>query len=145
MSSHTDIDRIGILAATELAMQQALSMLAKTITPTYVLVDGRDHFWFDYPHSSIVRGDDTEPTIAAASIIAKVTRDRLMIEAAAQFPMYGFDRHKGYGSEEHIAAIRNYGPCALHRKSFLRNIPMESVELTADPPRPVAAESSPRR
>ena len=122
MSSQDDVDRIGILAATEKAMQQALAMLSQKIIPTYLLVDGCDHFWFDYPHSSIIRGDDLEPSIAAASIIAKVTRDTLMIEAASRFPLYGFDRHKGYGSEEHIAMIKQHGPCALHRKSYLKNI-----------------------
>jgi ribonuclease HII len=112
------IDRIGILEATQSAMQQAVAMLAERITPTYLLVDGRDKFWFDYPHSSIIRGDSLEPVIGAASIIAKVTRDRLMIEADATFPLYGFARHKGYGTPEHLDAIRQHGTCALHRRSF---------------------------
>ncbi len=121
------IDRIGILEATNEAMRQALTMLAEKITPTYLLVDGRDAFWFDYPHTSIIRGDDLEPAIAAGSIIAKVTRDRLMVEAASEFPVYGFEGHKGYGSSNHIAAIKEHGPCAIHRRSFLRNI-LTSVE-----------------
>ncbi len=121
------IDRIGILEATNEAMRQALSMLSEKITPTYLLVDGRDAFWFDYPHSSIIRGDDKEACIAAGSIIAKVTRDRLMIEAAQEFPQYGFEGHKGYGSSDHIAAIKSYGPCVLHRRSYLRNILGETV------------------
>ncbi|HVW66795.1 MAG TPA: ribonuclease HII [Candidatus Peribacteraceae bacterium] len=131
MSSQEEIDAYGILQATENAMQQALAMVAERITPTYVLVDGNDKFWFDYPHSSVVRGDDKEPTIAAASILAKVTRDRLMLECATDFPQYGFERHKGYGSEEHIAAIKTHGPCALHRKSFLRNIVQEESQTVS--------------
>ncbi len=113
------IDRIGILAATEMAMHLALEQLKKIITPTFLLVDGRDAFWFDYPHTSIVRGDSLEPAIAAASIIAKVTRDRFMKEQAEQYPQYGFERHKGYGAPEHLEAIRNFGPCPLHRKTFV--------------------------
>jgi len=122
MSSAQDIDTIGILASNEKAMQTALAMLCETITPTYLLVDGRDKFWFDYPKSSIIGGGGKEPSIAAASIIGKVTRDRLMKERAKEFPQYGFDGHKGYASPEHIAAIKKHGPCELHRMTFLRNI-----------------------
>src|SRR3989344_5805209 len=98
MSSADHIDRHGILAATERAMQEAIRALAQIITPTYLLVDGRDKFWFDYPHTSIIRGDESESCIAAASIVAKVTRDRLMIASAKEFPQFGFERHKGYGT-----------------------------------------------
>jgi ribonuclease HII len=115
------IDRIGILEATQMAMQQAVAMLAEHTRPTYLLIDGRDRFWFDYPHSSVIRGDSLEPTIAAASIIAKVTRDRLMTEADVHFPLYGFARHKGYGTPEHRNAIHIHGPCVLHRRTFLRD------------------------
>jgi len=120
LSSASFIDRFGILAATERAMQQAVSMLALAKRPTYLLVDGRDKFWFDYPHSSIIKGDTLEPCISAASIIAKVTRDHMMREADKAFPGYGFVRHKGYGSEEHYAMLRKLGMCAIHRKSFTR-------------------------
>jgi len=113
------IDTIGILSATKLAMQTALAQLAKNVTPTYLLVDGRDAFWFDYPHSSIIDGDNLEPAIAAASIIAKVTRDRIMIGHAKTFPHFGFERHKGYGSAEHLEAIRIHGFTQLHRRSYL--------------------------
>ncbi len=116
------IDKIGILEATNKAMQEAVAMLAKTITPTYLLVDGRDAFWFDYPHSSLIKGDGLEPCIAAASIIAKVTRDRFMIEADQQFPLYGFAGHKGYGAPLHIEMIQAHGVTPLHRKTYLRNI-----------------------
>ncbi len=120
---HADeIDAIGILEATNRAMQEAVAMLAQTITPTYLLVDGRDAFWFDYPHSSVIKGDSLEPSIAAASIIAKVTRDRMMIEAHQQFPLYGFDGHKGYGAPLHIEMIKAHGPTPLHRLSYLKNV-----------------------
>lgn len=117
-----DIDAIGILEATNRAMQEALSMLSKVITPTYVLVDGRDAFWFDYPHSSVIRGDSIEPCIAAASIVAKVTRDRIMKAHSETFPQYGFHQHKGYGAPMHIDALHAYGPCELHRKTYLTRI-----------------------
>ena len=115
-----EIDAAGILAATEKAMQKAVTELADLVNPTYLLIDGRDKFWFDYPHSSIIRGDETEPCISAASIIAKVTRDRIMIEYHGKFPRYGFDVHKGYGVPMHFAAIRQHGMCMLHRRTFLK-------------------------
>lgn len=113
------IDARGILAATEAAMQDAVRMLALTRKPTALLVDGHDRFWFDYPHTSIIRGDVTEPCISAASIVAKVLRDHMMQEAHRRFPLYGFDRHKGYGTEEHRAMIARHGLCPLHRRSFI--------------------------
>ena len=116
------IDEIGIMAATEKAMQQAVAELAKIVKPTYLLVDGRDKFWFDYPHSSVIKGDQKERCIAAASILAKVTRDRLMVEYDEEFPEYGLREHKGYGTESHTAAIQRIGPSNLHRRTFLRNI-----------------------
>jgi len=115
------IDQHGILAATEKAMQEALEYIEKTITPTYLLVDGRDRFWFNYPHSAVIRGDETEPCISAASILAKVTRDRLMLGYAKTHP-YGFEEHKGYGTAGHFAAIRKHGLSPLHRRTFLKNI-----------------------
>lgn len=137
------IDRIGILEATNEAMRVALAMVAEKITPTYLLVDGRDAFWFDYPHTSIIKGDDKEACIAAGSIIAKVTRDRLMMEASQKFPQYGFEGHKGYGSSDHIAAIKMHGPCALHRRSYLRNILSDSPFLQTTPsPKPVSESSA---
>lgn len=117
-----EIDTIGILEATNRAMQEALAQLTVHITPTYLLVDGRDAFWFDYPHSSVIRGDALEPAIAAASIIAKVTRDRYMVELDAEFPLYGFAGHKGYGAPLHIEAIKQHGPTPFHRHSYLKNI-----------------------
>ncbi len=114
----SEIDRIGILAATEIAMQQAVAQVAAITSNLYLLVDGRDAFWFDHPHSSIIRGDTSEKCIGAASIIAKVTRDRHMIKLHEEFPQYGFAVHKGYGTPEHYAAIGEHGLLPLHRKTF---------------------------
>jgi ribonuclease HII len=125
------IDANGILAATERAMQQAVEELRKSIAPTYLLVDGRDKFWFDYPHSSIIRGDETEPCISAASIIAKVTRDRIMEREHQRFPLYGFEEHKGYGAPAHLEAIRIHGPSPLHRTTFLKNLHLEAHAIVA--------------
>ncbi len=122
LSTNADIDAHGIMASNESAMQRAIAMLAQTITPTYLLVDGRDKYWFDYVHSSIIEGDAKEACIAAASIVAKVTRDRMMTEYATHFPIYGFERHKGYAAPEHIDALKQHGPCAIHRRSFLTAI-----------------------
>ena len=116
------IDSIGILDSTERAMHQALAMIEEHIKPTYLLIDGRDRFWFNYPNSKVIRGDSSEVCIAAASIVAKVLRDRFMIEASEQFHQYGFSQHKGYGTEEHMAAIEKYGLCVLHRKTFVKNL-----------------------
>ena len=121
------IDAAGILTATERAMQRALQNLRRLIDVTYVLVDGRDHFWFDLPHSSVVSGDVLEPCISAASIIAKVLRDQLMIRSERIFPGYGFDEHKGYGTPFHIARILNVGLSPLHRISYLGRIEAQST------------------
>ena len=121
-SSNHDIDAHGIMASNESAMQRAVAMLAQTVTPTYLLVDGRDKHWFDYVHSSLVEGDAKEACIAAASIVAKVTRDRMMVDFANEHPLYGFDGHKGYAAPQHIEALKTHGPCAIHRRSFLTAI-----------------------
>lgn len=139
-STAKEIDEIGILAATEKAMNDALKMLEKVITPTSLLVDGRDAFFFPYPKVSIIGGDGLEPTIAAASIIAKVSRDRWMREQAKMYPQYGFEGHKGYGSLEHIDAIKKHGPCELHRLSFLTRI----LSSGPDPQQSTRAENRKR-
>jgi ribonuclease HII len=113
---HKVIDRINILQATHLAMRRALENLA--VKPDYVLVDGNSFKHDTLRFQNIIGGDAKSFTIAAASIIAKVTRDRLMCELDACFPHYGFARHKGYGTPQHIEAIRSYGICEIHRKSF---------------------------
>ena len=122
MVDASEIDRIGILAATEIAMQRAVAEVAKIERNLYLLVDGRDAFWFDHPHSSIIRGDAHERCIGAASIIAKVTRDRHMIAYHVEFPDYGFAVHKGYGTPEHYAAIEKHGFTPLHRRTFCRGV-----------------------
>ncbi len=123
------IDEYGIVRATEHAMHLALEHLRRMATPEFLLVDGRDAFDFDYHHESVVRGDSTHACIAAASIVAKVTRDRIMREWHASYPQYLFDGHKGYGSAEHRARIIEHGPCPLHRHSFLSSILMEQLSL----------------
>jgi ribonuclease HII len=113
---HKEIDRINILQATHAAMRKALEDL--TIKPDYVLVDGNTFNHDTLRFQNIIGGDAKSFTIAAASIIAKVTRDRLMCELDICFPQYGFARHKGYGTPQHIEAIRTFGICEIHRKSF---------------------------
>lgn len=131
------IDAQGILAATESAMQQAVCSIARVVRPTFLIVDGRDKFWFDYAHTSIIDGDELEPAIAAASILAKVTRDRLMCELAQEYPHYRFDVHKGYGTPLHREMLTTYGPCPIHRRTFLTSLPSlpSSSSTTTTPPR----------
>ncbi len=115
--SHATIDRINILQAAFLAMKKAIGALKQK--PDFVMLDGR----FLIPNISlgqkvIVRGDEIVFSIAAASIIAKVTRDRIMRKMHEQYPQYGFDQHKGYGTKLHLSRLIEYGPCPIHRKSF---------------------------
>ena len=111
------IDEIGILPANRLAMGTAVAQL--TPAPQFLLIDGRIRLpQLNIPQKSIVRGDSKSLSIAAASILAKVTRDRLMCELDDQFPNYGFAQHKGYGTELHRAAITQHGPCPQHRHTF---------------------------
>ena len=114
--SAAEIDAINILQATYLAMKRAVLNL-KT-QPTYALVDGNRAPPLPCKVQTIIKGDSLSLSIAAASIIAKVTRDRMMIEMDTQFPGYGFALHKGYGTAKHAAALAQLGPCAEHRKSF---------------------------
>jgi ribonuclease HII len=113
---HKEIDRINILQATHAAMRSALENL--TLKPDYVLVDGNSFNHDKLRFRNIIGGDAKSFTIAAASIIAKVTRDRIMCEFDVCFPQYGFAQHKGYGTPQHIEAIQKYGICEIHRKSF---------------------------
>jgi ribonuclease HII len=115
-ASAEEIDRLNILQATLLAMQRAVQGLR--LAPKQVLVDGNRVPALNMPVQAIVRGDATVAAISAASILAKVHRDRLCLELHARFPDYGFDGHKGYPTPEHLAALQRHGPCAAHRRSF---------------------------
>ncbi|TSE32306.1 Ribonuclease HII [Tepidimonas thermarum] len=116
VASVEEIDRLNILQATLLAMQRAVAGLR--LRPSLVLVDGNRLPVLDVRAEAVVRGDATVAAIAAASILAKVTRDRLMDEAHAAYPAYGFDRHRGYGTAQHVQALRTHGPTPWHRRSF---------------------------
>ena len=110
------IDTINILQATMLAMKEAV--LGISLNPDYLLIDGINRIELDLPQATVIRGDQKSISIAAASIIAKVSRDRLMEMYHRQFPMYNFLKNKGYGTREHLNAISQYGRCKLHRRSF---------------------------
>lgn len=116
MAEPLTIDRVNILEATRLAMQEALARLP--VEPELVLTDFVALGGLGCPQRNLVRGDQRSATVAAASIIAKVTRDRIMAEADRMYPEYGFARHKGYPTEEHRLALWRHGPCPLHRRSF---------------------------
>ena len=118
--SHSKIDEINILQASLLAMSISVSRLK--IVPDLVLVDGNKKFEFMRPVLPIVKGDSKSFSIAAASIIAKVARDRVMKRLDIKFPQYSWNKNKGYPTREHIKAVKLYGPSPLHRKTFLKNI-----------------------
>lgn len=113
---HLEIDRINILRASHEAMRIALGAL--TSLPEHVLIDGLPVFPFPLPQTAIIDGDCYSLTIAAASVIAKVTRDRIMRDFCAQFPEYCFEQHKGYSTELHLSRLHEFGPCPIHRRSF---------------------------
>ncbi len=115
-ASVEEIDALNILQATMLAMRRAVMGLR--LPPKLVLVDGNRLPVLDIRAEAIVKGDDKVPAISAASILAKVSRDRWCQEYHQQFPQYGFDQHKGYGTAEHLAALRLHGPCPQHRRTF---------------------------
>lgn len=117
-ASELEIDEINILQATFLAMERAMAQL--TPPPELALIDGNRAKDFGLPVRTIVKGDSLSASIAAASILAKVTRDRLMEQYDEQYPQYGFAVHKGYGTKRHYAALREYGPCPIHRQTFLK-------------------------
>ena len=112
------IDEINILNATKKGMKDALNSLLPY--PEYLLVDAVKHD-FGIPYKAIIHGDALSYSIACASILAKVTRDKIMEEYDAIYPEYGFAKHKGYGTKQHIEALKKYGPCPIHRKSFIKN------------------------
>ncbi len=116
MASNAEIDRINILQATREAMRRALSEL--NVQPDLALIDGNQNIDSGIAERTIVRGDSRCASVAAASVVAKVTRDRLMSAYATQFPGYGFEQHKGYPTQAHYDCLRTLGPCAIHRLSF---------------------------
>lgn len=122
----TEIDQINILQATFLAMQRAVHALK--LGPHYVLVDGNKCPSFPCEAEAIIKGDQTEPAISAASIVAKVLRDRLMHLLDKKYPQYGFAQHKGYATILHIETLKLYGPCRIHRKSFAPVAECDSIE-----------------
>ena len=118
LASHEEIDEINILQATYLAMERAIAQLS--VKPDMALIDGNRAKDFGIPVRTVVKGDSLSASIAAASILAKVTRDDLMLEAAKAYPQYQFDVHKGYGTKAHYAALTEHGPSPIHRMTFLR-------------------------
>ena len=111
------IDEINIRQASHKAMADAVENLG--IAPQHILIDGNDNIPFDLPYTYIVKGDAKSQTIAAASILAKVSRDRLMVEIDKEYPEYGFAKHKGYGTKAHMEAIQKFGVTKVHRQSFM--------------------------
>ena len=111
-----DIDRLNIYNATLLAMKKAVNEL--TNAPDYLLIDGRMDVHVSQPRTYLTRGESLSTSIAAASIIAKVFRDRVMLDEDTRYPLYGFKKHKGYGTREHMENIKRYGLCPIHRRTF---------------------------
>lgn len=118
LASHEEIDEINILQATFLAMKRAIAKLDQK--PDLALIDGNRTTDFGIPAKSVVKGDSLSANIAAASVLAKVTRDNIMVELAEKYPQYGFEVHKGYGTKAHYTAIDAHGRCEIHRISFLK-------------------------
>ena len=119
-ADHTEIDEINILQATYLAMERAIGKLA--VKPDFALIDGNRAKDFGIPLETVVGGDGRSASIAAASILAKVTRDDYMLEMAKEYPGYGFEIHKGYGTKAHYVALAENGPCPIHRMTFLKKL-----------------------
>ena len=117
-ASHEEIDQINILQATYLAMERAMAALS--VKPELALIDGNRAKDFGLPVETVVKGDSRSASIAAASILAKVTRDDLMLQAAEEYPQYQFEIHKGYGTKAHYAALTAHGPSPIHRMTFLK-------------------------
>ncbi len=123
-SSASYIDRYGIVPAIKRALTEALSRLEVSPKECHVLLDGSLSAPIEYTHqSTIIRGDDSEPVISLASIVAKVTRDRLMNRLASKYPVYGFESHKGYGTSYHVQTIAQVGLSDIHRASFCTRLP----------------------
>lgn len=119
-ADHTEIDEINILQATFLAMERALSQLK--LKPEMVLIDGNREKDFDLPVQTVVKGDSLSANIAAASVLAKVARDDVMEALSQEYPLYGFEIHKGYGTKAHYEALLAHGPSSVHRMTFLKKL-----------------------
>ncbi len=117
-ADHLEIDELNILQATYLAMERAIAQLQQK--PDLALIDGNRAKDFGIPVETVIHGDSLSASIAAASILAKVTRDDYMLRMAEEYPNYGFEIHKGYGTKAHYTALREFGPCEIHRLSFLK-------------------------
>jgi len=117
-ASHEEIDKINILQATYLAMERALAQLS--VRPDLALIDGNRAKDFGIPVKTVVKGDSLSASIAAASVLAKVSRDDLLLKLAEEYPQYGFEIHKGYGTKAHYEALRAHGPSPVHRMTFLK-------------------------
>ena len=118
LAYHSEIDDINILQATFLAIERALAQL--DVKPELALIDGNRQKDFGIPATTVVQGDSLSASIAAASVLAKVTRDDIMLELDKEYPEYGFAVHKGYGTKAHYEAITRFGPCPIHRMTFLK-------------------------
>lgn len=118
LASHEEIDSINILQATYLAMERAIAALQ--VKPDFAIIDGNRAKDFGIPVQTVIKGDSLSASIAAASILAKVTRDDIMLAAAGEYPGYGFEIHKGYGTKAHYDALRALGPSSIHRMTFLK-------------------------
>lgn len=126
-----EIDRLNILEADLLAMRRAIASLC--VPADYALIDGNIARDFPLPARAVIHGDALSPSIAAASVLAKVTRDQLCLELDRQYPQYGIAKHKGYGTKEHMNALRAYGPSPIHRKKFIRFLDQDTERNEGTP------------
>lgn len=126
-----EVDEINILAASLLAMRRAVEIVRQTVCPDVVLIDGNRQTDFGVKSITVVKGDATSHSIAAASVLAKVTRDRLMERLDEKYPVYGFKKHKGYPTKDHKLAVYEFGPCPIHRRSFLSFLEKDKEKLRA--------------
>lgn len=120
VADHKEIDEVNILQATFLAMRRAVAALEQQ--PDLILVDGNQDPKLGLETRTVVKGDATSASIAAASVLAKVTRDHMLIELDREYPQYHFAKHKGYGTKDHYAQLMTYGPCPYHRRTFLKKL-----------------------
>ncbi len=131
LASPREIDELNILGASLLAMRRAVETVRKTVTPGVVLIDGNRQTDFGVPSVTVVHGDALSPSIAAASVLAKVTRDRIMEDLDRQYPGYGLAKHKGYPTAEHMLAVYELGAPEIYRKSFLSFLERDREKLEA--------------